>query len=175
MSEETAPEDEVYRRSSQSELDHCSASHCNHILLTTICIRPGHLPEGRVLRYVVEKGDRPKEGHLRAVPTDPKVEGHRVKREVLPLLRGDRRHQQGPRAHLRTEDCRRCLKIVHKIHSDLRKARNGWNQLTLFSLLTSWSTTLTARYDSPSSLMTTQVMARKTHSETKPLHDRGSL
>ena len=29
------------------------------------------------------------------------------------------------------------------------------NQLTLSSLLTSWSTTLTARYDSPSSLTTT--------------------
>ena len=60
----------------------------------------GHLPEGRVLGDVVEKSDRPKEGHLRAraneIPestTDPEVDRNWVKRNLLPLFRCDRRNQ----------------------------------------------------------------------------------
>ena len=68
----------------------------------------GHLPEGRVLRDVVEKGDRPEEGHPSAVSADPKVDGHRVKGDVLALQSCHWSHQQRLCAHLHIEHCKNC-------------------------------------------------------------------
>ena len=106
--EVTAPEADVpviQRRTSQSELFHCRAPHCNK----KTHFRAGkhlfsvHLPEGRVLVNVVQEGDRPEEGHVRAVPADAKDDRDWVDRDLLSFLCSGRRHHQGLRAHLTQE------------------------------------------------------------------------
>ena len=104
--EVTAPEADVpviQRRTSQSELFHCRAPHSRQENSLPSWKASVHLPEGRVLVNVVQEGDGPEEGHVRAVPADAKDDRHWVDRDLLSFLCSGRRHHQGLRAHLTQE------------------------------------------------------------------------